>query len=171
MRLPPAEMDCAARSPPCRPPAWPEFAGERVGVCRQRDQAQVVAAVQRQFRNPLVLDHGAEGDVLRLQHLSRGRNLNRLGDLPDLQREIEADGLLNLHWHVAAARFLERGLFHPDVVNAGRDSGKRVVAGTGRNPFPYRIRRHVGEGYFRGRYGGPARIADVARDLTERLSE
>jgi hypothetical protein len=90
--------------------------------------------------------------------------------LPDLEGEVEAEALLNLDLNVVDGGSLEGWLFDSNGVEAGRYGREGIVSRIRGNCPPNGIRRHVGEGYFRGRYGGPARIADVARDLAERLS-
>ena len=56
---------------------------ERRGVGRERDELQVVAAVQRQLDDALVVDHGADGGVLGLQLGGAGFDGDGFGDLAD----------------------------------------------------------------------------------------
>ncbi len=69
---------------------------QRGRVGRERDQLQIVAAVQRQFDDALVVDHGADGGVLGLQLGGAGFDGDGFGHLADGQAEIEADGLLDV---------------------------------------------------------------------------
>ena len=73
--------------------------GRRDGgdVGRERDQLQIVAAVERQFDDALVLDHGTDGGVLGLQLGGRTRYLDGFGYLSERKGDIQANGLLHLH--------------------------------------------------------------------------
>src|SRR5581483_5785135 len=59
-----------------------------VHIRRQRDQPKIVASIQRQLQNLLVLDHGAHGGILLLKLSGRGRNLDRFRYRSNLQGEI-----------------------------------------------------------------------------------
>ena len=61
---------------------------ERVGVRRDRHQAQVVSTVQRHLADGLRRNHGAEGGVVSLQQSGSRLDGHRLCHLTDLQREI-----------------------------------------------------------------------------------
>ena len=140
MRCPATAIDWPARSPPWRDPACPAEGEMVVTLGESDDQLQVVAAVQRQFDNPLVLDHGAHRGVLRLQLGGGPDHLDGFGDLSEGKREIEAHGLLHLHFHLVAGRALEAGFLHADVIGSrlqGREGidacvrGDRATAGVG----------------------------------------
>ena len=55
----------------------------------------------------LVLDHGADGRVFRLQQSGGGGNLDGFANLADLEREVQTHGLLHLNFDVVAGRRLE----------------------------------------------------------------
>jgi hypothetical protein len=104
-----------------------------------------------------------------LQHLGRGRDLDRIGDFSDLESEIQANRLLNLDLNVTADR-LKACLFHFDVVQTWGHRRKGVDSRICRQGSPHSIRGEVGERDSRTGHHAAARIGDVSRYLAERLS-
>src|SRR5258708_3383993 len=117
MRWPAAEIDWLARSPPWREPACPAD-GESVftHLRRKGDQVEVLASIQRKLGDILAFDDGAHGAVLRLKQIGRSCNLDGFGNLADLEGEVQADGLLNLHFNIGAGLGLESGVLGFQVV-------------------------------------------------------
>ena len=106
------------------------LAGESGGdVRRQRNQLQVVAAVQRQFDDALVLDHRADGGVLGGQQRGVSHHLDGFDDFSHLQFDIDAGRLLHMQFNLAPDHGLESGLSGLQRVSAGRERRKRIDAG------------------------------------------
>src|SRR5262245_48368268 len=101
---------------------------ERVHVGRERDQTQILAAVQRQFGNEFVLDHGSNGCSLGLQQIRGGGNLDGVADLSYLEHDVEAHDLLYLDFEWFAGGHLETRKFRSQPIRAGRDGRKAVGA-------------------------------------------
>jgi hypothetical protein len=94
--------------------------GDRVGWavdCPRRDQRsqlQVVAAVQWQFRDTPVLDHGADGRVLGIEDFPLRRYFDGFGDVAYLQLKVQPRGLIHLQYDVVADFGPESGHRDPD---------------------------------------------------------
>jgi hypothetical protein len=82
-----------------------------------------LAAVQRQFGNALVIDHGSDRSVFGLQQVGGGRNFDRFGDFADLQKQIQPDRLLHLQLQAIAGCALEARVFGSEVVGPGGAEG------------------------------------------------
>src|SRR5262245_42993676 len=75
---------------------------ECIHIGRERDQAQILASVQRQLGDDLVLNHGADGCSLGLQQLSGCGNFDGIADLAQLENYVETHDLLYLDFKLFA---------------------------------------------------------------------
>ena len=99
-------------------------AGElRADVGAERHQLQVVAAVQRQLHDAPVLDDGADRGVGRLDERRLAGDGRHFRDCPQLDREVDARGLLHLQLE-AARNGLEPFELGLDGVLARRQRGE-----------------------------------------------
>ena len=136
---------------------------------RERDELEIVAAVQRQLDDPLVVDDGADGGVLGLELNGVGLDGDGFGDLADGEREIETDDLLHAELHVLGLVAFEPGLLDLDAVRPGRQRRQRVIAGFGGHGVPGSVGAHVGGGNGGLRRGGAGCVGDSPGDFAESL--
>ena len=101
------EICWLAREPPCRSPAWPGAGEAGADVRAQRDQAQVVAAVERQLDDAPVLDDRADRRVLGGDERDGGGDFSRFRDGADVEREVDAERLLDVQLHLSSATVLK----------------------------------------------------------------
>src|SRR5260370_1103780 len=109
-------------------------------VGAQRDQAEEIAAVQRQLHDARSIDHRADRSVFRGQQSRVGSDLDRLRGCSQGQGEIDPGRLLNLELDVVRHGGLEapRRGFH--LVPSRNQTGEAV------NPrsIGLRVSRHIG---------------------------
>ena len=96
-------------------------------VRAERDELEIVPAVQRQFDDAPVLDHRADGGIRRLDQRRDADDRRLFGDRAQLHREVDARRLLHLQFNVAVQGF-EPHQLGGDRVGAGRQRGKIVQA-------------------------------------------
>jgi len=73
-------------------------------VRAQRDQTEIVAAIQRQFDDVPVLDDRANRRVLGRDERGHGRDLSGLGHATDLEREVHTERFLHVKFHTVLRR-------------------------------------------------------------------
>ena len=144
--------------------------GKRVGVRRQRDQIQVFPSVERQFDDALVLDYGSDRCVFRLQQIGLRGNFDGLGNLADLQRDIQANGLLHLHLDVVARGRFEAGMFGLEIVETRRNGRECVIPRAGGFSGAHTIRIDIRKCQRCAGNTGSAGIADTTRNFAQRLT-
>ena len=101
-------------------------------------ELQVVAAVERQLDDLLLVDHVAERHVLGLDQGRFGRDLDGLADAADLEADVDAGLLSGLEHDSPPDLFLEAGELDREHVLAGHELRDDVVArdvGLGRAGF------------------------------------
>jgi hypothetical protein len=89
---------------------------KRVHIGRKCDQAQVIAAIQGQLGDDLVLDDCTDRRSFGLQEIRRCGNFDRLADLTDLENDVETHGLLYLDIEWFANRRFETWKFRSKPV-------------------------------------------------------
>src|SRR6266571_291187 len=146
----------------------PRSEGVRVG--RHGDQAQVFAAVERQFGDDLVLDHRPDGCRLGLQQVRGRGDFDSLANLSDLENHVQTQDLLYLDFEWFTDCRLETRQFRSQPVKARRN---------GRNGVGTRLRGYhvadyvgidIGQGNSRSKYHRTRRIGYTSCNFTERLS-
>jgi hypothetical protein len=78
-------------------------------VGTEGDEAEEVAAVEREIGDALLFDDGADGGVFRGKQLGGGADFDGLADLADFEAEIDAGGLLDLQFNRGAGSYLKPG--------------------------------------------------------------
>jgi hypothetical protein len=144
---------------------------KRIGIRGERHRVQVLASVERKLRDGLTGDHGAEGRVFGPQQIGAGRNLDGLGNLSDLEGEIETHGLLHFDFDVVADLGLETGMFGLDIVDAGRHCGEGIEALTVAVGEAESVGAGVGQGDHGAGHPIAAPIANPASDFPYRLPQ
>src|SRR5438093_937654 len=104
----------------------PRSEGVRVG--RHGDQAQVFAAVERQFGDDLVLDHRPDGWRLGLEEVRGRGDFDSLANLSDLENHVQTQDLLYLDFEWFTDCRLETRKFRSQPVKARRNGGNGVGA-------------------------------------------
>src|SRR5437867_4016396 len=104
-----------------------------VASCRnhaRRDGGELreVPSVKGKLCRRLAVDHVAERRRLGLGLGRRTDDLNRLADVTDLEREIDLQAVLHLHFDPALALFFEAGKLCGDLIRARLEQRARVVA-------------------------------------------
>ena len=157
------------RVPPRRPLACWAGVNPYVHVRAQRDQAEEVAAVQRQLLDSFLFDDRAHRCVFGGQQLGGRAYLDRLRRLPNGKYEIDARRLLHLEFDVGLDHRLKSRRGDLDLIHPGSQVGKAIDA----RIVADRRARHVGGGV-RDRYGRvynvrAAGVFDFASNLTDGL--
>ena len=143
----------------------------RRSVRSQRNQLQVVAPIQRQLHNALVLDHRAQRRILCRQQRHCPGNFNRFRYRAHRHIKVQTHRLLNLHFHLFGGGGFKTLLLRAQVVQARRQRGEtinaRIVRGRGTNGVSRRVgNRHC--------YSGNVRagcVANLAGNFTKGLAE
>ena len=104
-----------------------------VASCRnhaRRDGGELreVPSVKGKLCRRLAVDHVAERRRLGLGLGRRADDLNRLADVTDLEREIDLQAVLHLHFDPALALFFEAGKLCGDLIRARLEQRGRIVA-------------------------------------------
>ena len=99
------------------------------GAGHQHQQSCVVASVHRNAFELLCGDDTADRGFLRLQHGCCGGDLDPLGDIADIQREIELEDCAGLEDYTRLDLGLKAGQAAADIVSAGDQRTDAISAG------------------------------------------
>ena len=131
---------------------------------RQEDQGVDVARIQRQLEDAPVVDDLADRARVRLEQRGVGPDFNLIGELTDLQREVDDDRGVDLHGNVRTRRAAETLQTRFHTIHTRRQWHRDVS--------PFDVRRRglrssgllIGDGDVGGRYHGAARVLERADD-------
>ena len=128
------------------------------------DERLVVAElVERQVHELLRLELGVDVGLLGLQERRLADDVHRLGEGPDLQLELDADGVAGGDRHARLAQLAEALHVDRQVVGAGRQVAEGVAALGARDGVDLEVRAGVRRGHGRagdGRAGAVHHRAD-----------
>ena len=139
-----------------------------------RRKARGVAAAreaQRQIHHLIILEGLADRGGILLKHLRLGRHRDRLGGRPDLERGVDAPGLRNAEFDIGLYELLQAIRLEDHFVFAGRQVGRRVLAGAGRRRLVRRIGCQVPDRNLNARYDRSGRIREGPRNRAPFLGE
>ena len=95
-------------------------------VGAQRHQAEEVAAVQREIRDSLLLDHRADRRIFGREKGRGAADFDGFANLPDLKPEIDTRRLLHLQLYACPCGRFEPLLLSFDVVHPGNQRRNSV---------------------------------------------
>jgi len=131
---------------------------------------RIVAAVERQRDDGLVLDDLADRRRFAFQDRRSARDIDRIGDGARLQREIQARDLFDLQRDVGLKDRLEAFFLHADMVTAGLQECDGVIAFAIGHRLARHPRRLIGHRNLRAGDDCPRHVYDASGDLS-RLSK
>ena len=109
-------------------------------ACDQAQKVVEIAPARRQFLNCLLIQNVAGRCVVRLHHLSVGRDRNRFPGSADLQGEVLAQSLIYFENQIAADLRLETVTLNLHLICARNYVHEQVIAGA----FGSEVVGHVG---------------------------
>ena len=122
------EICWLAREPPWRSPAWPGPANPALTFGLSRNEAEIVATVQRQLDNQPIPDDGADRRIRGGDERRGGGHFSYFGERAHFELEVDAERLLDVQLHgvLKGLEPLQLGL---DLVVARGHCRKRVDPG------------------------------------------
>ena len=141
--------------------------GARVATAHaggQGRELKELAPVERQLEDLAVVHHLAERGGLGPDQRRPRLHRHRFGDLADLQDQVHADGLANLHRDFGLHGGLESGHLGPHLVAAYPGQRDAVVPLVVRHRRLYEVRFDVARRHSGARKGASRRILDRSDD-------
>ena len=140
--------------------------GDHAG--NQRHQLRGIAAVERQFLDPLLVDDGLQRARHRVHRRADAADRHRFGQVADAQRDVEADLFAHPDDDVLDLHRLEAGEFHLHGVAADRQTAQHVLAGLVRDGRQHRSGCRGGRLHRGARHHRAIAVTDHARESARR---
>ena len=98
----------------------------------ERGQLQEIAAVKRKIHGLLLADHLSHGGGVGLQHCRARFHVHGFGHVADLQRNVDASGLVDLQLYILRDSALEAGVARRNAIVSGRQFEEGVASRSSR---------------------------------------